>query len=246
MKFIPIKTRIFLPPKDKLDDLLGYLPRLKEGDIVFITSKVLGITEGRCVKIEKDTLAERVQLARKEAQYYTKKSRGANEYTLITINQSVLIYNSGIDRSNGNGYYILWPKNPGRSAKNVWSYLRKKNKIKKLGVIVTDSHTLPLRYGTLGISIGHFGIEPLENLRGTPDLFGRKLHVTRMNIVDSLAATSNLYMGEAAEQIPLLICRGFKDAKFTDKHTSNRLHVPAYLDMYSPVLKPLKKNFKNR
>jgi len=242
MKFIPVKTRIFLPPKDKQDDLLGHLPQLKEGDIVFITSKVLGITEGRCIKVKDDTLQEKVKLANREANYFIKKPRKSGSYSLITINQGLLIFNSGIDRSNGNGYYILWPKKPVSSAKNIWKYLRKKNQINKLGVIITDSHSMPLRYGTLGISIGHYGIEPLEDMRGTPDLFGHKLRITRMNIVDSLAATSNLYMGEGADGVPLLILRGFKRVKFTNKDTSKKLRVAKTVDIYSPLLKDFKKN----
>lgn len=52
MKFIPVKTRRVLPPKDDIYPILDdFLPKLREGDIIFITSKILAIHQGRCVKM---------------------------------------------------------------------------------------------------------------------------------------------------------------------------------------------------
>ena len=54
MKITPIKTRLFLPPKDSLDETLKSLSkRLKNGDIVVITSKIVSIAEGRCIPLSK-------------------------------------------------------------------------------------------------------------------------------------------------------------------------------------------------
>ena len=50
--FTPIKTRLVHPPKDDIYDILDSLPALEEKDIVFITSKILGIHQGRCVPCE--------------------------------------------------------------------------------------------------------------------------------------------------------------------------------------------------
>jgi F420-0:gamma-glutamyl ligase len=44
MQFIPIKTRPLLPPKDDLFDVLDtYVTGIQDGDIIFITSKILAI-----------------------------------------------------------------------------------------------------------------------------------------------------------------------------------------------------------
>jgi F420-0:gamma-glutamyl ligase len=44
MNFIKVKTGSILPPKDNLYPILDkYLPKLKEGDVIFITSKILAI-----------------------------------------------------------------------------------------------------------------------------------------------------------------------------------------------------------
>jgi F420-0:gamma-glutamyl ligase len=48
MKFIPVKTRALLPPKDDVyKELERSLPKLKEGDVLFIASKVLAIHQRR-------------------------------------------------------------------------------------------------------------------------------------------------------------------------------------------------------
>ena len=92
------------------------------------------------------------------------------EESIITIKGHTLIANAGIDESNANGYYILWPKRPSALAKEIRAYLKKKYKIKNLAVVVTDSHIIPLRHGTTGISIGFYGMEPLYDYRGMPDI----------------------------------------------------------------------------
>ena len=50
LNFIPIKTRIVNPPKDEIWDILDNL-EIVDGDIVFITSKILAIHQGRCVPV---------------------------------------------------------------------------------------------------------------------------------------------------------------------------------------------------
>ncbi|MBI3282478.1 putative folate metabolism gamma-glutamate ligase, partial [Candidatus Curtissbacteria bacterium] len=47
-----------------------------------------------------------------------------------------------------------------RSAKRLWGNIRRAKKIKKLGVIISDSCSIPLRLGAVGVAIGFFGFEP--------------------------------------------------------------------------------------
>lgn len=55
---VPVKTRALLPPQDDLWDALDpALPRLQDGDVVAITSKVVAIHQGRCVAA--DTIADK-------------------------------------------------------------------------------------------------------------------------------------------------------------------------------------------
>jgi len=236
MRFLTVRTRPLLPPKDNIYPVLDqYLPPLREGDVIFITSKIIAIHQGRCIPMEK--VKDKDELIKKEADVFIPREDVPGNYVVLTIKESTLIPTAGIDESNSNGYYILWPKNSSQVAKQICRYLQKKYKIKKLAVIITDSHTEPMRYGVIGVSIGFFGLEPLLDRRGQPDIFGRKLKITRSNIVDSLSVMAVLLMGEGAEQTPMVILRGANFIKFTDKHTYKKLIIPPQEDIYYPLLK---------
>jgi len=232
MQFIPIKTRKFLPPKDDLYQLLDeFLPPLKEKDILFITSKIISIHQGRCIKITKTT--NKNQLITQEADGYYK-----NNVHSLTLKDMTLTPYAGIDRSNAKGHYVLWPKNPYQTAKKIWAYLRKKHKIKHLGLIITDSFCLPLRWGHLGISIGFYGLHPNKSYVGQKDIFGRTIIQANSNLVDGLAGLATVIMGEGNEQTPLLIVRNSQLVKFTTKDTLHELKIPPdQADFYTPMLK---------
>lgn len=233
MQFTPIKTRPFLPPKDDLYQLLDdYLPEIKNNDIVVITSKIVSIHQGRCVKIKAET--DKIQLIKTEADRYLSSHPHS-----LAIKGSTLTPYAGIDRSNGNGHYILWPKNINQSAKQIWQYLRRKFKIKNLGIIITDSFLIPLRLGLIGITIGFYGFHPLRSYSGTRDIFGRKIIHTHSNLADGLAAISAIFMGEGNEQTPLLLIRQANFIKFTSKNTAKELLISEKDDLYTPFLKKL-------
>ncbi len=241
MQFMPIKTREFLPPKDDIFGLMDkHLPHLKEGDVLFVTSKILAIHQGRCVKL--DDHREKLKLIKQEADYSLPKRVLNGLDIVLTIKDYTLIPSAGIDESNGNGYDILWPKNSTQAAKKICKYLKKKFKIKKLAVAITDSHTTPLRWGTQGISIGFFGLEPLFDYRGKKDIFGRKLKYTQSNIVDSISNMAVLLMGEGNEKTPMMVLRGAKFIKFTNHSTHRKLVIEPKKDLYYPLLKIFKKS----
>ncbi|MDP3740757.1 MAG: coenzyme F420-0:L-glutamate ligase [bacterium] len=245
IQFIPIKTRALLPPKDDIYPVLDkYLPRFKEGDILVITSKILGIHQGRCVRIEKDSLEEQEKLIMQEAEWYLPPKRRKGLKWHLTMKAKTLIANSGIDKSNGRGNYILWPKNQQKLLREIRTYLKKKFKLSKIGVISVDSHLVPLRTGTLSISTGFVGFEPWHDYRGEPDIFGRKLIYTKRNVVDSLAAISGFLMGEGNEKKPMVIIREAKMVRFTNKNTYRKLAYPLKQDIFYPLLKVYKRNKK--
>lgn len=235
MEIIPVRTRRLFPPRDNLIAALdASLPRLCERDIVFISSKVLAIHQGRCVKIGPHI--DKKKLVLQEANAYA-LNRAPYWDFILTIKDSTLIPSAGIDESNGNGYYILWPKRTNALLCDIRARLMKKFRLKKLAVIATDSHVMPLRSGVLGISIGFFGLEPLRDMRGTKDVFGRKLKYTRINVPDALAALAVLHMGESGERTPVVILRDVPQVKFTNKSTWHKITIPPKKDLYAPVLK---------
>ncbi len=237
----PVKTRKILPPKDNLYQILDkHLPKLYEGDVLLVASKILAIHQGRCI-IKSKIKNQKSKLIRQEADYLLPKHTIAGSDIVLTIKDHTLVPSAGIDESNGNGYYILWPKNTNRLLKEICLHLKKKYKIKKLAVVAVDSHTTPLRWGTMGIAIGFYGMNPLFDYRGKKDIFGRKLEYTQRNLVDPLADLGALVMGEGKEQTPIVIVRGANWVKFTSKDYSKKFFINPKKDLYYPLLKVFKK-----
>lgn len=238
MHITPIKTRILLPPKDNLlTALQEALPTLEEGSVLAITSKVVSIHEGRCVKkapnITKDNLAI------KEATVYLPRGTTSHRPVLHTITHNLLIPSAGIDEFDG---YILWPKTPHESAKKMWQWANKYYHIKNFGILIVDSHSIQLRRGTVGISLAHYGFQPLKVYEGTPGLLGKPLgNGTVANLADGLAAAAVVAIGEGAEQTPVSVIRDIPGIVFTTKKAKNAtsLEVAPENDIYWPLLKNL-------
>lgn len=218
-----------------------YLPRLEEKDVVVITSKIVAICQGRVVK--NDGKVSRFELAKKESQYYLPK-KYVKYGVHLTVTNNILIASAGIDESNGNGFFILWPKNVIEETSRIWSYLKNKHKIKNLGVVVTDSHLMPLRRGVTGLGIAWCGFEPLKDYIGTPDIFGHNLKVTKTNVVDGLAQSAVLVMGEGNEQTPLAVIKDVPFIKFKDKRPTKEeieeMKIKIEDDIYSALLTSVK------
>lgn len=232
-EFTPIRTRLVRPPKDEIWDILDSLPPLREKDIVFITSKILGIHQGRCVPCSQ---ADKTDLIRREADRYLSYEHPSGFNVNLTVTDNILIPAAGIDASNADGHYILWPKNPDGLCAEIRAYLCKKNGIKDLGVISTDSHTTPLRYGVTGISTGLAGVEPLKDFRGQKDLFGRELALTQVNQVDALCAMAVLLMGESDECTPVVLLRGWDKIVFNENASMKDFKINPEDDLYTPLL----------
>jgi len=239
MQIKAIKTRVINPPQDDIYDVLDKLwEDLKEKDIVFITSKILSIHKGRCEKIKNlGDIEEKDELVKSEAELFIPRQSYVKQSVNLTIKYNTLIPNAGIDESNSNWYYILWPTNPEEYAEEICKYLKNKFNIKKLAVVITDSHTTPMRYWVMGISIGFYGIKPLKSYIWEEDIFWRELQMSRVNIVDSLAVSTVLAMWEWAEQTPIAVISDCEYIEFTDKPTYNELNIPLEEDIYYPLIK---------
>lgn len=239
-----IKTRKFLPPKDDLWKLLSEnIKFLKENSIVAVTSKVVAIAEGRC--IAKDKVVDKDQLIISEADKYIPRHKSYQQLVIQTIKNNMIIASAGIDESNGAGYFILWPKNPAKSAKKIWQFLREKYQVKNLGVILTDSRLIPLRRGVVGISIGYFGFNPLRDYRKTKDIFGREFKMELSNLPDSLASAAVLEMGEGIEQQPFAIIEDIPNLDFIDREwipssKDDSFDIVPKEDMFYTLIKSVK------
>lgn len=238
IEFIPVRTRVVKPPKDDIYDIIDSLD-IRDGDVVFITSKIISIHQGRTCKIGDKTKED---LIRQEAERFLPYVNDKGDFHVnLTVTQDVLIPAAGIDESNADGYYIMWPKEIDKFCQEIRQYLMKKYNLTKLGVISTDSHTTPLRWGVTGIAIGLAGVDPTEDIRGTEDLFGRKMHVTKINKIDPLAAMAVSLMGESNESTPIVILRGYDNISFSDNASMKDFKIEPEIDLYRPLIEVLPK-----
>lgn len=237
MKVSTIKTHKITDKNKNIFDILDkYVVDFKDGSVLAVTSKIVAICEGRIVKAD---TADKHELVEQEADYFLPAS--SNSYNFyLTIKNNLLVATAGIDESNGNGYYILWPADPQKSANDIREYLLKRFFVENVGVIITDSKTTPQRWGVTGAAIAHSGFSALNDYRNKPDIFGKELKVTQVNVADGLAASAVLAMGEGNEQTPLAT---ITDVPFVDFQKRNpnteeleSLKILINEDLYSPLL----------
>lgn len=233
----PVKTeRIEAGQKTIYEVLDKSLDEVQEKSLVALTSKIISLCENRVVPIGE---VDKESLVRQEANYYMPS--GSSPYGFqFTITNNTLIPSSGIDESNGNGYYILWPQDPQKTANSIRSYLQKRFQLKAVGVLITDSTCMPLRWGTIGIALAHSGFKPLNDYVGKPDLFGRPFKVSRAGVASGLAAAAVTVMGEGDEQTPVAVIEDLPFIKFQTGNPTTKdiyeLIVAREEDLFGPFL----------
>ena len=240
----PIKTHALSPhhPTELTSLISQYIDAIEERSVLMITSKVVSICEGSYVPMNTGDKDKLIQAA---AQYFL--PRAENPYHVaLTITQGSLIASAGIDESNGDGYYILWPKDPFASARSIRAFLCAHYGLSDVGVIITDSKTTPLRWGTTGTSIAFAGLVGIKDCIGQPDLFGHAMRMTKMNIVDGLAAAAVVAMGETNESTPLCIINQVPwvdfDAAAPTQNDQAAFFISPEDDLYGPLLNSVKWN----
>jgi coenzyme F420-0:L-glutamate ligase/coenzyme F420-1:gamma-L-glutamate ligase len=256
-----------LPLIKKNDPLLGIIierikqmnEALKEGDIIVISEKVIATSQGRIVNLndvkgiskkakkmarEYDMDERFVELILQEASMILGGLPGG--HVILAKVNDFLIANAGIDQSNaGPNNLVLLPKDLKETIWDYWKQLREEFKLKNLGIIFADSRVQPLRKGTIGIAIATAGFEPIEDLRGKPDLYNRPLQITMRAIADDLTSAAQFLLNEADQQTPVVIIRG-ANVSFTENPqmtTEISVEEDLYMNIFSSYL--LKKKEKN-
>jgi coenzyme F420-0:L-glutamate ligase/coenzyme F420-1:gamma-L-glutamate ligase len=220
MELLPLKTDILRAG----DDLAAALKRagdIRPDDVVVISSKAVATCENafinvKTIGISKRALADAEKTGRSSAFCQAVADETARMdgrvvghcpgAMLCTLHPAegiwIVAANAGMDQSNvPDGTALGWPKDSAASAKRLRDELG-------CAVIITDSCCTPLRAGITAYALACAGIEPVRDERGTPDLFGKPLRITRDNVVDELSAAANFLMGNAAQATPAAIVRG--------------------------------------
>ena len=241
MQVKPIKTHKITEKDKSINKIIdSHIENLSENSILVVTSKIVSITEGKLVSTEK---INKDELVMQEAEKYLPKETNTFGLT-VTIKNNILAVNAGIDESNTNGMYVLWPEDIQKSANEIRKYLRKKFNLRNVGVLITDSKTTPLRYGITGIGIGYSGFQAINDHVGEPDIFGRILKMTKVNVMDGIAAAAAVVMGESSEQTPLAVVTDIPFVKFQDNDPTPEelklLEIDLDTDVYGEILKSVK------
>lgn len=223
----PIKTRIFREGDDLFAFITKYLKKLPEKSIIVITSKIVALAERRTAVVEDERTKER--LIKKESEIAI-----PTEYVWLTVKDGIVMPSAGIDESNADGKLILLPKDSFQTAKILRERLREKHRVKELGILITDSRTMPLRAGVVGVALGYAGFRGVKDYRNKKDIFGRKFKYSRVDVADSLATAAGLVMGEGSERQPLAIIAK-TPIEFCDKIHRKELHIDIQDDMYRPL-----------
>ncbi|MDO8482101.1 MAG: coenzyme F420-0:L-glutamate ligase [bacterium] len=223
-----IKTNIFRESEKLAPFILKHIPKIKEGSVLAVTSKIVALSEGRTATPRNKN--EKEKIIRAESEWAVESYPN----WWLTIKDGTFVINAGVDDSNANGKLVLLPKNCFLSAEKIREVLRKHYRIKKLGILITDSRVSPLRKGVFGMALGYAGFRGLRDYRGDPDIFGRTLKVTQVGVADSLAAAAALVMGEGREQQPLAI---IEDApvEFCNKINKHELRIKPEEDIFRPL-----------
>ena len=145
--------------------ILREIPKIQERSVIVVTSKIVALAEGRTVEIEDEKTKERV--IKSESDFWMR-----TKYVWLTIVNGEAMSSAGVDVSNADGKIILLPKDSYKTARDLRNKLMKAYKVKELGVLITDSRSVPLRSGAMGAAIGYSGFRGLKIYRGTKDIFG--------------------------------------------------------------------------
>jgi coenzyme F420-0:L-glutamate ligase / coenzyme F420-1:gamma-L-glutamate ligase len=198
-------------------------PEFVDQDVVVVAQKIVSKAEGRYVdladvkpgsealalsaEVQKDPRLVEVILAESRRVIRHRPGVLIVEHRLGFVTANAGVDQSNVDPSKGTEPVLLLPNDPNASAQRLHEQLRREFG-KAIGVVISDSFGRAWRIGTVGVALGAAGLPSLMNLRGRPDIHGRRLRVSETGFADEIAAAASLLMGQANEATPVVIVRG--------------------------------------
>lgn len=239
---MPLKLKVRKSSFDLFRSITCSEFHFTEDDVLVISSKYCSMSEGSVLALDNvkprskarsmrtlyqmnERLAE---IVLREADYVFEGVPGF----LLSVKDGILAPNAGIDKSNvPRGRVVLYPNRPFETADK----LRRQflvHKAVNVKILIADSRLMPGRIGTVGIAIACSGFEPVEDLRGSKDLFGKVLRVSIKAVADSLATMAVSAMGEGNESTPAVVLRGVGVVPTDRKLSWRDMAIDPELDLY--------------
>jgi coenzyme F420-0:L-glutamate ligase / coenzyme F420-1:gamma-L-glutamate ligase len=190
-----------------LDGIEAAGERLRDGDVLAVTSKVVAKAEGRQVPLPAGE-AERERIRRETVAAETVRVVARRGRMVIAETRHGLVgANALIDASNAGGDALVpLPEDPDASAARLRDALAAATGA-DLAVVVTDTLGRPWRLGQTDVAVGLAGMGALADYRGRRDGDGRVLEVTETAVPDEVAAAADLVKGKLA-RVPAALLRG--------------------------------------
>ena len=217
---------------------------LMAGDVVALAQKVVSKAEGRSVALAGVTPSARARelarIAGKDPRVVelmlaesTEVVRARPGVIVVRHRLGLVLANAGIDHSNvgpdADERVLLLPSDPDRSCALLRARLREATGV-DVATLIIDSLGRAWRNGTVGTAIGVSGMPGLLDLRGEPDLFGRRLQSSELGLADEVAAAASLLMGQSSESRPVVVIQGLGYGRRDG--SADELLRPAHLDLF--------------
>lgn len=245
VQLIPVKGLPLVRRGDDLGELIVRAAeeqglRIEDGDVVVVAQSVVSKVEGNVVDlrdVEPSRLAReiagRLEKDPREVEVILQQSSEIVRLAHVIISRTrhgFVCANAGVDHSNVEPEHVTTlPDDPDASAARIRETIRRKLGV-DAAVLVTDTQGRPFRHGCVGTAVGVAGMDPLLDLRGRKDLFGKTLKVTVVSPADAVAAAAVSVMGEADEGTPVVLVKG---AKYERGHgTARELVRPPHRDLF--------------
>ena len=230
LQIIPLQGLPVVATGDDLSELIASAMHRdsvapQAGDVLVVAQKIVSKAEGRLVDLatvepsaQAAELAARVEKDPRLVEVILSESvrivRARRGVLIVEHRLGFVMANAGVDQSNvgpadGAQRVLLLPNDPDRSAESLRRGLAARTGI-DIAVVINDSFGRPWRQGTAGVAIGVAGLPATIDLRGRPDLFGRKLEASIIGFADEVAAAASLLMGQADEALPAVVIRGLR------------------------------------
>ncbi len=223
MQLIALKG---IPKIKKGDDLGELILRavekqnlpIEENDVIVLAQTIVSKFEGNVVDLREvkpsnlaEQIAARLDKDPREVEVILQQSSEILRLRHVIISRTkhgFVCANAGVDHSNVDPEHVtILPDDPDASAARVRDSIKRRLGV-NVAVIITDTQGRAFRMGCVGIVVGVAGMNPLLDLRGERDLYGKELRVTITSPADALASAAVAEMGEASEGTPVVVVKG--------------------------------------